>query len=1185
MVMRELSHLCHELKVANEQHLAADGNANGFINYHPNEVGTWDVAVGSAASLHDIIGECSRLLKTATSERQQTEEKVRELHSVLYSKDQEIYFLNAKVADLTESSNLAKSDANLKHDNLSQLYEAGLETDQHIEETANRILSSLTMVHYQDELWDRSLVEKISSIEQSVTFVVEKFKILVSGSDHLKGSLYEVGFDVDKIDEIGSFALARDTIFELRRREEDMYQKLSTLQDENRNLVEQLEKQESTLKNATADIGRLSVEVEQERNRYANTKEKLSMAVTKGKALVQQRDSLKQLLHEKTSELERCSIELQEKSTALEAAEVAKEMVASSERLAASLQESLSEKEVLLQKCAEILSENLESEELQPTDIAEKIRRLADENKYLKDVSLQYGKLTDALSSIDFPETVASSELDARVQWLAESSYLFKEEAIKLQHEIARTVEAANGKIEHLTTSLLAEIQEKMNLQTELEVVKSNFEAHERSQNELAEARQSVDDEIDRLTSSLSVVRQEKSNLQLELENLREKYEEVVKTEYHVSQEKEKIVGILLETSGFANDDNREIHPENSDMSTIISHCVAKIRENACAIEPSLEKAEFFEGFKSLLYVRDLEMALYKLMVEEGLSDRAQVCHLSEELKMKTLELDSIKDEKANMQKSLDQLEDRFALVKDKLSMAVKKGKGLVQERENLKGSINEKNAEINNLKSELQQHMTKFAECQDQITKLLVDVERVSLLERDLVSTKEHADQLEKLLAESNSILQRVMEPLEGIPTPPDLFFNEPAEKVKWIAGCLIESEISKTQMEQELRSVSDEASLLASKLFEVQTAMKSLEDALSTAERHRSELLDEKKELEVSKALVEEELQKEKENTSSHTLKYEEVIANKNSLEDALSIAEENVSKFMNERDVAVEGKSLAEEQLEKVKEELRDHVSKLGDSNKIIQSLEDALSQAQKNASLLAEENSKVQTGQADLDGEVKRIREETDLLASKLSESSVTIQSLKAALLNAENNMADLVVEKRNAEKEISSLTSKLESCMEELAGNQSSIQSRTLELSGQRESLHLLLKDETLSTLLEQCFQRKFESLKVIDAVFKEIWDCTLEVESDVWQSSPIMKVKFLLVCTYCVVITVVCSLFFLCTCVWECTISELNLLAHDICYGKMNITSSIITFLDKYLKFYSVTLVVISFFASDLFHK
>ncbi|XP_042063648.1 myosin-11-like [Salvia splendens] len=1069
VLMQELSQLLHQLKVSHEQRLAADDRAHEFINHHQNEFVTLDATtVGSGASLHEIISDCSRLLEITTNERQQTEEKLR----------------------------------------------VQLETDRHIEETANRILSSLPMVDHHDQLWDRSLIEKVYSIEKSVAFVVEKYSILVSGSDQLKGCLNEVGLDFNNIDEIGTFSLAHDKILELRRNEEDMHQKLSNLENENRNLGELLEKQNSALENVNAEIQRLSAEVEQEKNRYANSKEKLSMAVTKGKALVQQRDSLRQLLQEKTSEFDRCTIELQEKSTALEAAEMAKEMVASSEKFAASLQESLAEKEMILQKCGEILSESLETKELQPTDIAETIRWLADENRSLKDISVQYHKLTDALSSFDFPEVVASSELDVRVHYLAESSFVFKEEATKLQQELTKAIEAANREIEHLTTSLLAEIQEKTDLQTEVEALRSNHEAYERSQNEITETKQSVNNEIDRLTSSLLVESQEKGHLQEELENLRQKYEGLVEKEYQVSLEKVKIVGILLDASGLADDDHREARPENTDTSTIIDYCVAKIRENASAAEPSLAKAELFESFTSLLYVRDLEMTLYKQIIEEGTSEREQVCQLSEELKLKTLELNSLKDEKAAMQKSLDQIEDRCALVKEKLSMAVKKGKGLVQERENLKGSINEKNAEIDNLKSELQQYVAKCAEFQDQISKLLVDVERISLLERDLASTTEQKDQLEQFLTESNTMLQRVTQSIEGISTPTDLFFNEPAEKLRWLAGYLSDSEISKTQIEQELRSVNDEASSLASKLSEAQAVIKSLEDALSVVEKSRSDLLDEKKELEVSKALLEEELQKEKEKASSYTSKYDELLVSSKALEDALSITEDNVSRLTNERDVAVEGKSLAEEQLNKLKEMLSVNVKKLDDADKIIQSLEDELSQAQKNASLLVEENSKVQTGQADLDGEIKRIREEADLLATKLAESSVTIQSLEGELLNSQNNMADLVREKENAEKEINSLTSKLESCMEELSGNQSSIQSRSLELSGQFDRLQLLLKDDTLSTLLGQCFQRKFESLKSLDFLIKEIWNCSLEMDSDMPQNSPIVKDDSLLSTTF-----------------------------------------------------------------------
>ncbi|XP_073038309.1 uncharacterized protein [Primulina eburnea] len=48
-------------------------------------------------------------LSHALDERAQNEEKVKELHSVLLTKDQEIDFLNAKVSELFQSSNFMQS--------------------------------------------------------------------------------------------------------------------------------------------------------------------------------------------------------------------------------------------------------------------------------------------------------------------------------------------------------------------------------------------------------------------------------------------------------------------------------------------------------------------------------------------------------------------------------------------------------------------------------------------------------------------------------------------------------------------------------------------------------------------------------------------------------------------------------------------------------------------------------------------------------------------------------------------------------------------------------------------------------------------------------------------------------------------------------------------------------------------
>lgn len=74
-----------------------------------------------------------RELNHALDERDLNEEKFEELHSVLLTKNQEIDFLNAKVSELSQSSNFMQS----------QLHEAKPEKDMNIEETVNRILSFL----------------------------------------------------------------------------------------------------------------------------------------------------------------------------------------------------------------------------------------------------------------------------------------------------------------------------------------------------------------------------------------------------------------------------------------------------------------------------------------------------------------------------------------------------------------------------------------------------------------------------------------------------------------------------------------------------------------------------------------------------------------------------------------------------------------------------------------------------------------------------------------------------------------------------------------------------------------------------------------------------------------------------------------------------------------------------------
>lgn len=1127
-------------------------NDVGLVDHiHNSESGEHEKkSLESDIPLDEMANECSKLIKHALDEWSQTAGTISELQATLSVKDQEIEDLNARVSELSVSNDIFLTSLSSAQESLSHSLEVSsklqLEKEQCLEATANRMLTSLAVAVNQEDLLDEPVTGKLSHIEKIISILIEKYNQFLAERDLLRECLTKIRPDLSAQVELETvFVAGREELLELKRKEGDLAQQISHLEGQNGELVQRIEKEREIVEKENAEIQKLRAEVEQERTKFSNTKEKLSLAVTKGKALIQQRDSLKQALADKTSELEKylvelkeksnalkaselskeelvqlqdslkqlladqtselkkCLAELQEKSSALEAAELAKEDLVQlqdslkqsladktselekclvelqeksivledaelskedlvrSQTLATSLQEALSERDTMFEKCKEILSQAGSAEELQSMDLIESVRWLARENKSLTGISLEFHKLEDALSSISLPETMLSSNLESRVSWLVESFSLAKDEAMKLQDEIARTKEATQNEIGLLTASLLAETQEK---------------------NYLLE----------------------------EFEEFKEKLDRIVEKEHQVSMEKDRIVGLLLGVSGIAME-SEESHQSHSDMGMIIDMCIGKIKEQTRAsLESSHLELEVFERIQSLLCVKNVESTLYEQILEEEMLYRPEVNRLSSELIVVSQELSALKEEQSTLQNFLERSEDKAALLREKLSMAVKKGKGLVQERENLKQSLKENNSVIEKLKLELEQKEFAISDCSDQINKLSAEVERIPKLEAEFVVMKDRRDNFERFLAESNSMLQRVIESIDDIHLPVD--FEEPVEKIKWLAGYLSECQDAKTQVEQELGKLKDEASILVSNLVEAQTTLRSREDAISVGENNIAKLAEEKRELEVSLANVEQLLQRATEEASAQTSKLDDISASKRSLEDALLHAENNISMLVNEKEDAQVSRATAETEVQKLKEEVSVNNSKLSEAYKTIESLEDAISQVQTNVSVLTEENNNAQVGRTIFEREIKKLKEDADSQASKLADSYSTIKSLEDALLKAENTVSSLVDEKTNYEHEISTLNSRLTTCLEELSGTHGNLENRSLELSGHVHSLQLLLKDDNLLSLLKQSFEKKVGHLKDMDVLLKDIWGHFIEMDSEVLPMYPPAKVNIFLAC-------------------------------------------------------------------------
>ncbi|XP_065875469.1 trans-Golgi network-localized SYP41-interacting protein 1 isoform X2 [Euphorbia lathyris] len=1145
-LVEEVADLLQQLRdLTNKQSLPGDDNGDSK-----------EEPVG--ASLSEMIKECSQCVKVSLEERLQTENMIRELRDLtnkqsLPGDDNEDSKGKPVRASLSEMINECSQRVKVSLEEQLQSERTIRELQQQIEDLnvkvqvehsvdvfADRILGSLSTVVNQ-ELFDYSVVGKIAHVEKGTSLLMEQYRWFLYEADQLRQCLFEGGFNVGGQEEFGYdkvFGVARGELLELKKTEAEMSNKLSHFEDINRKLVEEVEKEKAMAATAVLELEKVKVELDQEKNRCANTKEKLSMAVTKGKALVQQRDSLKQSLAEKTSELEKSLVELQEKSNAVEAAERCRGELAKCENSVASLQEMLSQKNIVLESCESVISkisvpeellstgiehrlqwlvdlvaslqetllqknaifENLDaifsqisiSDEIESTDIigrlkwlvysvaslqeilsqrnqilhsleeilshtslpaelesadtVEKFRWTVEERNALKSNLLEFHRLKDALSLLDLPETVSSSDLETRISWLKASVDQAKGEIIMFQDEIARTKDAAQKEMEQLNAALLAEVQEK-------------------------------------------------EYLKMQLGDLAQKYEMVAQQAHQASSEKDQMVRLLLEGA--------EIQDANSDVATLVERCFGKIKEqNSASFDASRADLEEFQKMQSLLYLRVQDLMVCEKLLEEDELVRSQVRNLSNELSTASAELGALKVEKDALQNALQRSEDKSLLLKEKLSLAVKKGKGLVQDRENLKLTLDEKNSEIEKLKIELRQQESTISEWRDQINKLSIDLEQVPKLEADLADVKNQKDQFEQFLLESNNMLQKVIEAVDHIVLPVDSSFEDPVEKVNWIAVYVNECQQAKSYAEQELKEAREETNLLAGKLAEAELSINSLEDAFSDAQnrisqledalsgvQHQvSQLSDEKRAVELAKENIELDLQKLNEEVQTQTSKFMEACANRKMLEDALTLAESNISLHVGEREEAQLSRAATEAELEKVREEVAVQTDKLTEAYMTIKSLEDTLSRAEANISMLSEQNNSVHDGRTSLESELKKLKEEAELQAIRAEDASTTIKSLEDALSKTGNDISVLEEEKRIAEQEISGLNSKLKACMDELAGTTGSLENRSSELIHHIGDLQMLMKNVSLVSMIRQHFEKKFENLRNMDLILKEMKD-------------------------------------------------------------------------------------------------
>ncbi|CAI8605805.1 unnamed protein product [Vicia faba] len=151
--------------------------------------------------------------------------------------------------------------------------------------------------------------------------------------------------------------------------------------------------------------------------------------------------------------------------------------------------------------------------------------------------------------------------------------------------------------------------------------------------------------------------------------------------------------------------------------------------------------------------------------------------------------------EKAN---ELDHSEQRVSSIREKLGIAVAKGKGLVVQRDGLKQSLAETSTELERCSQELKLKDTRLHELETKLKTYSEAGERVEALESELSYIRNSANALRESFLLKDSMLQRIEEVLEDLDLPEQFHSSDIIEKIDWLVRSVVGNSLPMNDWEQ---------------------------------------------------------------------------------------------------------------------------------------------------------------------------------------------------------------------------------------------------------------------------------------------------------------------------------------------------------------------------------------------------
>ncbi|XP_010273596.1 PREDICTED: centromere-associated protein E isoform X2 [Nelumbo nucifera] len=483
-------------------------------------------------------------------------------------------------------------------------------------------------------------------------------------------------------------------------------------------------------------------------------------------------------------------------------------------------------------------------------ELQNKFYGLAEQNEMLEQSLMERNNLVqrweEILDRINMPLQLRSMEPEDRIEWLGGALSEVYQDKDLLQRKI--------GNLESHCGSVTADLEELQRKISELEVT---LQAVTHEKGLLSENLEILTLELENVSKKATQYELEKYNLMNELTGLQEKLVQKLEIEEYHRHMEDEIRRLQVLISDVLQDYGTEHMVPGSSNTECLEGFLRKLIDNYRALSmdksalegtvkeivpKEVDASNYERRGKDVLDSAELNMTVYKKELEEALSNLSHVKEerdkTMEKLQSLISEVDVLNAQRDDLKERLNQEEQKLISTREKLNVAVRKGKGLVQQRDSLKQTIEAMNTEMEHLKSELNHRGDVLVHYEQRIKELSAYAEKVQTLESESLFLRNRLSETEHNLEDSNRTLNRLLNTLHGISVEGDFSVIDPVQKLEGIGKLYHDLHAALASTEHEAKKSKRATELLLAELNEVNERADGLHEELAKAEAFLAEV-----------------------------------------------------------------------------------------------------------------------------------------------------------------------------------------------------------------------------------------------------------------------------------------------------------------------------------------------------------